>query len=310
MKKLLLTISVFVSSVIISTAQSPDFDFETWNNVINSTTVQDPQGWASLNTLINFGGTQSVFKETTTPFEGTASAKITTVKVTGAAIPNPYGTGNLDTAGLLVIGKVNISPAGIKYGYNYAWRPAVLSFQSKYTPMAGDSAFVLAYLTKWSVNHRDTIASGKFHTGTSTTAYSLNSLTLVYNPTFANVMPDSEQIYISSSIYSHHGAKIGSAFYIDALVWSGYNSINNINGLECNVSVYPNPATNNITLTCTIDVSVIEINDITGRLVGSFSMTDNKINIETSAFAPGVYLYNMLNREKKMINRGKFVIVK
>ena len=310
MKKIILTISIVVLSFWGAKAQAPDFNFETWVNVPFGT-IQDHQGWASLNALVSFGGTQSVFEETTAPFAGIGSAKITTVKVTGAAIPNPYRPGtNLDTAGLLVVGKINVSPPGIKYGYGYATRSAELSFESKYTPVGGDSAFVLAYLTKWNINHRDTIASGKYGTDVSSTVYSLNNITLNYNPAFATVMPDSEQIFISSSVYSHPGAKIGSAFYVDALAWSGYNSTNDIKGMENNVSVYPNPASDNITLTCSVNVSAVEITDITGRLVGSYSMTDNKINIKTSAFAPGMYIYNVLNRDREVINRGKFEIAK
>lgn len=310
MKKLILTISTVGLFVFGAKAQSPDFNFEFWNNVPFGT-IQDPQGWASLNALAAFGGMQSVFKETTAPFAGSSSAKITTIKVNGAAIPNPYLPGhNLDTAGLLVVGKINTSPAGIKYGFSYAWRPAVLSFESKYTPIGGDSAFVLAYLTKWNINHRDTIATGNFATGTNTTTYALNSLTLTYKPAFASVMPDSEQIFISSSIYSHPGAKIGSAFYIDELAWSGYISTNDLNGNANHVTIFPNPATGNINFNCSVDVNLIEITDITGRIAGSYSMTDNKVNIKTSAFSPGIYIYTMLNQKKEVINRGKFEITK
>lgn len=311
MKKILLTISAVASSVIGAMAQSPDFSFETWNNVQFSTTIQDPQGWASLNTLNVFTATpKSVFKETTSPFGGTASAKITTVKVTGALIPNPYQSGDIDTAGLLTIGQIVASPPSIKYGYNYTWRSQVLSFQSMYTPMAGDSAFVLATLTKWNGTSRDTIASGKYATGAATTSYSLNSITLTYDPAFAAVVPDSEQIFISSSIYNHDGAKIGSTFYIDDIAWSGYNSTDDINGSVNNVFVYPNPATNNISITSSIDAATIRITDITGRLLGNYSMTDNKTNIQTSTFAAGIYIYSVLDQKKNVLNRGRFEITK
>lgn len=311
MKKIILTISAVASSVIGVMAQSPDFSFETWNNVQFSTTIQDPQGWASLNTLNVFTATpKSVFKETTSPFGGTASAKITTVKVTGALIPNPYQSGDIDTAGLLTIGQIVASPPSIKYGYNYTWRSQVLSFQSMYTPMAGDSAFVLATLTKWNGTSRDTIASGKYATGAATTSYSLNSITLTYDPAFAAVVPDSEQIFISSSIYNHDGAKIGSTFYIDDIAWSGYNSTDDINGSVNNVFVYPNPATNNISITSSIDAATIRITDITGRLLGNYSMTDNKTNIQTSTFAAGIYIYSVLDKKKNVLNRGRFEITK
>lgn len=311
MKKILLTISAVISLAISAMAQ-PDFSFETWNNVQFSTTIQDPQGWASLNTLNVFTATpKSVFKETTSPFGGTASAKITTVKVTGALIPNPYQSGDIDTAGLLTIGQIITSPSpGIKYGYNYTWRSQTLTFQSMYTPMAGDSAFVLATLTKWNGTSRDTIASGKYATGQSTTSYSLKTIILTYDPAFSTVVPDSQQIFISSSIYNHDGAKIGSTFYVDDFAWSGYNSTNEINGTVNKVFVYPNPATNNISITSSIDAATIRITDITGRLIGDYSMTANEAKIQTTTYASGIYIYSILDQKKEVINRGRFEIAK
>ncbi len=314
MKNIILTISVVASSVIGAMAQSPDFGFETWGDAAPPfVTIDDPLGWAGLNALTAVGTDTSVFKITVGPAAGSASVKIRTVKIVGAAIPNPYAAGNLDTAGLLVIGKVNISPPGIKYGYNYTWRSQILTFQSKYSPMAGDSAFVLVSLTKWNgfSSSRDTIARGKYATGVSTTSYSLQTINLTYDPAFATVLPDSEQIFISSSIYNHDGAKIGSTFYVDDFAWSGYNSTNEINGTVNNVSVYPNPATNNITIVASsVDASIISITDITGRLVGSYSMINNKTDIQTETFAPGIYIYSIFSQKKEVINRGRFEIVK
>lgn len=310
MKKFILTITA-ISSLVIGAMAQPDFGFETWADAAPPfATIDDPQGWASLNALVGVGTDTSAFKITVGPAAGAASVKIKTVKVNGAAIPNPYAPGNLDTAGFLVIGKVSISPPGLKYGYNYTWRSAVLSFQSKYSPMVGDSAFVLAYLTKWNGTSRDTIATGKYATGVTTTSYSVNSLNMIYNPAFASVLPDSERVMISSSVYSHDGAKIGSTFYIDDLAWSGYNSTDEINGIVNNVSFYPNPATNNISFTSSVDVTNIEINDITGRLIGSYPMRNNKTTIQTSDFAPGIYIYSIFDQKKEVRSRGKFEIAK
>ncbi len=311
MKKLILTISA-ISSLVFGAMAQPDFGFETWADAAPPyATIDDPQGWASLNALVGAGTDTSAFKITVGPAAGTASAKIKTVKIVGAAIPNPYASGNLDTAGFLVIGKVSILPPGLIYGYSYTTRSAQLSFQSKYTPMTGDSAFVLAYLTKWNGTSRDTIATGKYATGASTTSYSLTNLSMDYNPVFAGIVPDSERIMISSSVYSHDGAKIGSTFYIDDLAWSGYNSTNEINGIVNSVTVFPNPATNYISISSSIDVSTIEINDITGRLIGSYSMkNNNRATIQTTDFSPGIYIYSIFDQQKEVINRGKFEIVK
>lgn len=310
MKKLLLSLSVISVFTISMKAQTaPDFGFEAWTNVPFSTTIQDPNGWASLNALNLVGTAQSVFKETTAPATGTTSAKITTVKVNGATIPNPYG-GTLDTAGILAIGKINVSPPSLTYGFGpYNNRPATLTFQSKYTPMAGDSAFVLAYMTRWNGVSRDTLGSGKFATGASTTTYSANTLTMNYKSALMNVMADSQQIFISSSVYSHDGAKIGSTFYIDGLAWSGYVSTNDIDGVVNNVSVYPNPANSNISIECSVASNAVEILDIAGRKIGDYTMNANKVNIEITNFAKGFYIYQVVDNDNKVINRGKFEVI-
>ena len=233
--------------------------FESWTNIPFSSTIADPNGWASLNTLTLVGTSQSVFKETVSPSQGLISAKIQTVKVVGASIPNPYTTGNIDTAGILVMGTVNASPPGLSYGKPLSGRPATLSFVSKYTPMTGDSAFVLVYLTRWNGASRDTIADGKYATGATTTSYTANSILINYSST--TLWADTALVFASSSVYNHGGAKIGSSFYIDAMSWSGYYGINENANLG-SVSVSPNPATNNIKYfnsicinrTCKVDI--------------------------------------------------------
>jgi len=234
------------------------------------------------------------------------------VKVQGATVPNPYG-GNLDTAGILAIGKINVSPPGLTYGYALADRPALLTFQSKYTPMPGDSAYVFAYMTHWNTatNSRDTIGSGRYSTGAATSAYASNSLSMSYDPIYYNVVADSEQIFISSSIYrSHHGAKVGSTFYIDDLVWSGYVGVNDIADHKNSVSVYPNPATDRIAIECSVSAKTVTVTDMTGRTVGSYLMNNNKAEIETNSFAKGIYFYNVFDAKGLSLNRGKFEVTR
>ncbi len=314
MKKILLSLSIIASLVTGAKAQTaPDFGFETWHAIAAPfITIEDPNGWASLNALTATGTAQSVFKETTAPAAGTISAKIVTVKVVGSTIPNPYG-GNLDTAGILAIGAISLAPAGITYGYTFPHKPGVLSFQSKYNPNGLDSAYVIAYMTHWNGTSRDTVASGRYATGTNTgsSPYTLNSLTMVYKPAFASVIPDTEEVFISSSIYrSHHGAKTGSTFYIDDLQWSEYVSTNDIGSVKSTVSTYPNPAIEKVTIECSISAKAVQVMDITGRLLGSYPMNNNKVEIPTSDMVKGIYLYSILDAHNNAISKGKFEVIK
>ncbi len=308
MKKIILSATAIIAFAFNGLAQAPDLMFENWANLPFSTN-QDPVGWASLNALNLVGTSLSVYKETVAPNQGLISAEIRTVDVVGAAIPNPYTTGDIDTAGILVMGTINISPPGLAYGKPMSGRPSTLSFSSKYTPMAGDSAFVLAYLTHYNGSSRDTIASGKYATGATTTAYAANSLTMSYGASFGSVWADTMLVFASSSVYSHPGAKIGSTFYIDAMSWSGFTGINDIVA-PSNISIFPNPATNNISFTSSVNADFVEVSDVTGRKVGTYSMIGNSLTIETSSFSSGMYIYNVLNDKKEVINRGKFEVTK
>lgn len=316
MKKQLLSIAIICSAAITAKAQAPDLGFETWTNVVIGT-GQDPTGWASFNALTAAGMSESVFKETTAPNAGTASAKIVTEVIPSTVtIPNPLASGNLDTAGVLGIGKPQFSPPYVKYGYTYANRPATLSFACKYTPNPNnipgvpDTAYVIANMTKWNGTSRDVVATGTFKTWLASSTYATQTLTMVYNPTFNGVMPDSQQIFISSSIVAHSGAKKGSTFYIDALQWAGYVSVGDIAGEITQVAVYPNPAKNNINFKTNVNAEKINIVDITGRTIGTYDLMDNKVSISTENYSSGIYFYNLINANKEIISRDKFEIVK
>jgi len=311
MKKLLLTISASLLLAISANAQ--DMGMETWQNVPLSTTIQDPTGWASFNVAVLLGATQSVYKITTPPadvYMGTASAKVTTIDVgSHASVPNPFRPFvNFNYAGILGMGTTMLSAPYIKFGQPVPAanpRPVQLTFASKYSPMGTDSAFVVAYLTHWNVNHRDTVARGKYYTNVATSNYAVYSVPLTYNPAFAAVTPDTQQVYISSSSYLTDGV-IGSAFFVDGFCWDCNAGVNEVTNEISFVSVSPNPATTEINFQCSKSAQYLEVFDISGRKSGLFLMQNNKVKIQTESFTPGFYLYNVLNSKKEVINRGKF----
>jgi hypothetical protein len=318
MKKKLLFAIIAFASISYTKAQAPDFNFETWVPAYPPfVTIENPKGWATLNILNSpFTGSmpQTVFKDSTgiIPSGSYAAKIVTNVVPPSVSIPNPFRPGkNLDTIGFMGVGAVLPgSPPSLKLGYPFASRPAILSFSSKYTPNGTDTAFVVAYLTRSNGTTRDTIASGQYTTAATTTTYSPNSLSMNYKPAFNNVWSDTMLVFVTSSVYSHAGAKKGSTFYIDNLAWSGFISTDDIDATKSSVSVFPNPAIANIQLKCSVKSSAVEVVDVTGRKMGLFEMHDNKVDIKTNEFVPGIYLYSVLNERKEVINRGKFEITK
>jgi hypothetical protein len=301
MKKILLTIMAGVLTTLSVNAQV-DYGFETW--VTASGAAQNPTGWASFNVLTAFGMKQTVFKDTAAPYVGKAAARIVTQPVV-SPIPIP---GGYDTVGILAIGV--ISATGIQFGTPYTNRPQVVHFATKYQPVGSDTGFVTVALTKFNTTTSkiDIIASGIWNTTATSTSWTAQALTLTYAPGLMNVAPDSIKIMASSS--SLYRPKVGSTFYIDDITMTGYVSTNNIDGVENNVSVYPAPAKESVSFSISVKAYAVQIMDITGRNLGVFPMTNNKVTIETANYKAGMYIYNVVNEQGKALGRGKFEVVK
>jgi hypothetical protein len=318
MKKLILTIAAAFAFLNSGFAQT-DLNFETWNVIYPAAgTMQDPQGWASFNILNSplAGSMPITVSQVTTGTipSGLIAAKIITdVVPSSVMIPNPFRPGkNFDTVGFVGVGKIIFaSPPSLKLGAPLpagVSRPQTLSFSSYAIPQPGDSAFVQAYVTHWNGATRDTIAKGLYVTGVTTSSFAVNTINMTYNNTI--VSGDSMIVIASSSIFKHAGAKKGSIFYVDNFVWSGYNSVNDINAADNKVSVFPNPATNAVNFQSTVKADAVEILDVTGRKIGAYMMTGNNVSVSTFGFAPGFYLYNVVNEKKEIIGRGKFEVAK
>jgi hypothetical protein len=310
MKKLLILIAIVL--FIEPTGKAQNFGFENWVNVPFSTTVQDPQYWASFNVIyaLGLGMNQTVFKETTAPYAGSASVKVVTDVLPGSVqVPNPFNPSeNMDTVGLLGLGVTQFSSPYVKYGSAYTGRPASLTFACKYTPNGNDSAFILSYLTKWNVNHRDTIASGAYRTGAATSNYAMQSLNLTYNSAFNSVLPDTQMVFISSSIFRGNGAKVGSAFYIDDLNWSGWNSVAETAANSTSISYFPNPSNNYIWIKSSTMANNVQMIDISGKLIGTYQLSNNEVKISTNELPEGIYFFTVL-KDKEILNRGKVQVL-
>ncbi len=78
-----------------------------------------------------------------------------------------------------------------------------------------------------------------------------------------------------------------------------------------NESVYPNPAQNEINFVADASKQkAIKLFDVTGRLIDTFSVTNETTTINTSSYANGVYYYSIIGKDNSILNRGKFAIAK
>ena len=317
MKKIVLTIIGIISLSMGAMAQPDLFLDDAWVSDAPLGTLTDPRGWTSFNSGSALGMTQSVYRDTPGYLGSAAAAKIVTQKApAGLSVPNPFRPmENFDTVGLMALGSIHLAPtAGMTFGQPIANnRPAVLTFASKYTPSGSDSAFVLAYLTKWNsaaMPHPklDTIASGTWNENATTTSYASHTITMTYYS--ATIVPDSQQIFVTSSIYSHGGAQMNSTYYVDAFCWDCTAGVNEVTGETNHVKVSPNPATSEINISISTEAYAVEVYDIAGRKMGTYIMQNNKAQFSTDEFGNGMYFYSVLNNKKEVLNRGKFEVSK
>ena len=83
----------------------------------------------------------------------------------------------------------------------------------------------------------------------------------------------------------------------------------NQNTTSTTTMLYPNPANDSVTITTATYQSMVKIIDVTGKLVYT-TIINNQGNIDTSAFANGVYLVQIstenqpLQTKKLVFNRN------
>lgn len=291
MKKILQIFAVTLLMGNIANAQVPNGGFENW-------TSTEANAWVSTNGLTFFGNPQSVYKSTDA-HSGSFACEINTVNITN----KPPGTNIPDYTGSIFLGKlVNFTP---KMGASSKYRPDKLVFWHKYMPKGKDTAVALITLTRWNTttNKTDTVGLGIAFITDSTSIYKKTEINVNY---FDTKVPDTLIVLFASSTITAN--KAGSKLIIDDVDITGGNTgivVTEMTQLE----IYPNPAKHLINLNLTnIDKNVlITITDMQGKNIyikehngGSHS------TIQTSTFAPGVYIINVIC-DKKVLTK-KFII--
>jgi len=102
---------------------------------------------------------------------------------------------------------------------------------------------------------------------------------------------------------------IGDTIFAGTLgngVWktstSALNGIEKINNNESNILVYPNPATNNLTIE-SLQKSIIEISNIQGQKILQQSIQKGKTDIDISELAKGVYIFRLCSNDKTDVTK-------
>lgn len=305
MKTTLLTSAILaIGTVFISPiayGQIPNYNFETWSNGANSA----PDGWEdhgsahpgfypAIQTNDKYLGSYAVRLENKITATDTTRGNINTIRPNGAE--------------------------GFGPAFPIATRYNNLKGFYKYTPLNGDSALIMVYITKtgyvnpqypqWGI----LLAFGQKNMG-ATPTYSpfsvgyLDSLTNFYY--FDNVVvPDSA--YIDISAYKAFGPSgplkpLGnSILYVDALNFDSYLSgVNETMNITTGFCLYPNSNNGNFNVvfeTSKTDYTTITIYDLEGRKVKD--LFNGKLNAGLHSFQydlrelnNGNYLYMVATAE-------------
>lgn len=79
---------------------------------------------------------------------------------------------------------------------------------------------------------------------------------------------------------------------------------------ESGVSVYPNPAKDQITFITNVNASNIQVFDITGKLMATHKLNSNQTTLSVTDIDNGVYFYTVYDLNGAVIGSDKFVVAK
>ncbi|MES2779370.1 MAG: T9SS type A sorting domain-containing protein [Bacteroidota bacterium] len=81
-----------------------------------------------------------------------------------------------------------------------------------------------------------------------------------------------------------------------------------LQAMASTVSAYPNPANAEFTITMKSTDATVEVMDITGKLVNSYSVTMGEAKMDVSNFNNGVYFYQIKTSANETVKSGKFTV--
>lgn len=273
-------ISFFTAIAISSAAfaQIPNNGFENWTSMGS---YSDPNSWDQLNAMTS---SMSVYTCTkgTPGNPGTAYLKLVSKNVSGMGV----------MPGLATTGMINMGNLSVTGGFAFTQRPQSLTGAWQYMPSGSDAGMVAVYLTKWNsiMNMRDTVAMAMQSLTGMVMSWTNFTLNLMY---MSGGNPDTAQIILSSSGMT---PVANSYLYVDNLAFTG-----NVAGVKeisqiTNLSIYPNPASEKISVDVTLQKSTsmkLQLLDLSGKVIKESyeANVSGKINrsIELTTLAKGIY---------------------
>lgn len=284
-KKIFTAAVALMFAVAISNAQSiPNAGFESWTSM---TGYDNPDSWTCLNGMTASASTYTCMKGTPGS-PGTSYLKLVSKTVTGMGVmPGIASSGTFDQS--------TFAPLT---GFAFNQRPANLTGKWQHMIYGSSQGYVDIQLTRWDagMNMRMPVASA--HQVLSGMAMSWANFTIPLTYVDGS-NPDSCMITFSASGST---PTANDYLYIDNLAFSG--SVTGIaeNHLAASISVYPNPASENLILDLSAlkDKNVsVQVIDITGKQVQAVNNINVSSNtsLDISKLPLGTYVLNIISKE-------------
>lgn len=286
MKKLYITLLALALTGSFS-AQVSNLDLDAWTS---GGGYDDPDGWLTVNQAAAILGiSYPVEKITAAPSQGVAAAKMTT----------------LDCASCPGFGAPDPLPGFIRQETAFTGLATSITFDYKYTGVAGDWGAVIVELTQWDPvgDSAIVIAEALDTIATNTTSWTSKTAQFVYS---SSLIPDSIKINFVGSIGgliadpTFPTPQSGTELSVDAIsIASPFGSVEE-HTLDGNV--YTSNDMIHIVLTEPSN-GFVTIYDLTGKQVYKGSVNNINTTINTNAFNSGLYLVEVQIGNKSLVKK-------
>jgi hypothetical protein len=267
MKKLLFTFTAASFISVSAFAQILNNGFENWTSM---GAYSNPDNWETLNNYTALAGVYTVTKGM--PGSPGASYLMLTSKTVSTSVVN----------GVAVYGKLDAPTMQGVAGLPFTQQPVRLTGNWQHMIYGSSQGSILVKLTKWNsvTNLRNVVATGSV----TLTGMAMSWATFTVNLTYtSSVAPDSCMIVLKASGTTPTN---NDYLWVDNLAFSG--SITGINNIENNisdVSIFPNPATENFTIELNVKKASpinFKLVDLTGKLIKEITASEVFGNYKTS----------------------------
>ncbi len=287
-KLMLLFASLSIATTLF--AQIPNAGFESWTSM---GTYSNPDGWATLNDYTTMAGVYTATAGTPGS-PGNSYLKLTS-KTVGPTVANGIAvSGQLDPATMQPIS-----------GFAFNQQPASLTGKWQHMIYGTSQGSISVTLTRWDagMNMRMPVASGNVTLSGMAMSWANFTIPLTYSDTQA---PDTCIIVMKAS-----GANPTNQDYlwVDNLAFSGNVAGITEASLLSDVSVFPNPAKNNVQVAVNVKEQTslkVELINFSGAILMEQNMESisgqQSMMLDVSTLAPGHY-WLKIQDDKGSVNR-------